>query len=156
MPVDACQFFNERAGCKALLRPELGDCCVFCFYGSVSVGPRLGISRKTMEQTEVAVRGGIRASILGVVINLGLSMTKCLAGIAGHSFALVARSGIQFSANSAPHIPREWARGLGTAPIFRHTSSEQFPLQAQLFLCVRKLADCRAAYHLAGTATLVA
>ena len=35
MLVDACQFFYEYEGCKALLRPERGDCCVFCSYGSV-------------------------------------------------------------------------------------------------------------------------
>ncbi|HEV8553683.1 MAG TPA: GDCCVxC domain-containing (seleno)protein [Casimicrobiaceae bacterium] len=36
MPVDACQFFYECAGCKTLLRPRPGDCCVFCSYGSKS------------------------------------------------------------------------------------------------------------------------
>jgi hypothetical protein len=35
MPVDACQFFYECEGCKTLLRPTPGDCCVFCSYGSV-------------------------------------------------------------------------------------------------------------------------
>ncbi|MGU7776083.1 GDCCVxC domain-containing (seleno)protein [Burkholderia sp. MR1-5-21] len=35
MPVDTCQFFYECHGCKALLRPRPGDCCVFCSYGSV-------------------------------------------------------------------------------------------------------------------------
>ena len=34
MPTDACQFFYECVACKALLRPEAGDCCVFCSYGS--------------------------------------------------------------------------------------------------------------------------
>ncbi|MGZ2748936.1 GDCCVxC domain-containing (seleno)protein [Burkholderia stagnalis] len=35
MPLDACQFFYECQGCKALLTPQPGDCCVFCSYGSV-------------------------------------------------------------------------------------------------------------------------
>ena len=39
MPVNACQFFYECAACKALLRPEPGDCCVFCSYGSVKCPP---------------------------------------------------------------------------------------------------------------------
>jgi hypothetical protein len=39
MPVDACLFFYECEGCKALLRPEPGDCCVFCSYGSVKCPP---------------------------------------------------------------------------------------------------------------------
>ena len=35
MPIDACQFFYECTHCKTILRPEPGDCCVFCSYGSV-------------------------------------------------------------------------------------------------------------------------
>lgn len=35
MPTDACQFFYECRGCKAVLRPAAGDCCVFCSYGTV-------------------------------------------------------------------------------------------------------------------------
>jgi len=30
MPTDACQFFYECEGCKAVLKPHPGDCCVFC------------------------------------------------------------------------------------------------------------------------------
>ena len=39
MPTDACQFFYECRGCGELLRPEPGDCCVFCSYGSVPCPP---------------------------------------------------------------------------------------------------------------------
>lgn len=35
MPVEACQFFYECENCKTVLKPEQGDCCVFCSYGSV-------------------------------------------------------------------------------------------------------------------------
>lgn len=35
MPVDACQFFYECTQCNALLRPRRGDCCVYCYFGSV-------------------------------------------------------------------------------------------------------------------------
>lgn len=42
MPTDACQFFYECAGCKTLLRPKPGDCCVFCSYGSVACPPMQG------------------------------------------------------------------------------------------------------------------
>jgi len=35
MPTDACQFFYECEGCKSVLRPKAGDCCVFCLYGSI-------------------------------------------------------------------------------------------------------------------------
>lgn len=40
MPTDACQFFYDCVGCGAVLRPEPGDCCVFCSYGSVICPPR--------------------------------------------------------------------------------------------------------------------
>ena len=39
MPTDACMFFYECTGCRALLRPKPGDCCVFCSYGSVKCPP---------------------------------------------------------------------------------------------------------------------
>jgi hypothetical protein len=40
MPTDACQFFYECTGCRAILKPKRGDCCVFCSYGSVKCPPR--------------------------------------------------------------------------------------------------------------------
>lgn len=39
MPVDACQWYYECKGCGVLLRPQTGDCCVFCSYGSVPCPP---------------------------------------------------------------------------------------------------------------------
>jgi hypothetical protein len=39
MPTDACQFFYACAGCAAVLRPQPGDCCVFCSYGTVKCPP---------------------------------------------------------------------------------------------------------------------
>jgi len=36
MPTDTCQFFYECENCKNVLRPNEGDCCVYCSYGSVS------------------------------------------------------------------------------------------------------------------------
>lgn len=39
MPTDACQLFYECEHCKAVLRPKVGDCCVFCSYGSVRCPP---------------------------------------------------------------------------------------------------------------------
>ncbi|MFN5744837.1 MAG: GDCCVxC domain-containing (seleno)protein [Methylococcaceae bacterium] len=39
MPTDACQFFYECAHCKTLLRPNPGDCCVYCSFGSVPCPP---------------------------------------------------------------------------------------------------------------------
>ena len=35
MPTDACQFFYECANCRAVLRPNEGDCCVFCSYADM-------------------------------------------------------------------------------------------------------------------------
>ena len=39
MPTDACQWFYECTGCKTLLKPKPGDCCVFCSYGTVKCPP---------------------------------------------------------------------------------------------------------------------
>ena len=39
MPTDACVYFHECTGCKRLLRPKAGDCCVFCSYGTVRCPP---------------------------------------------------------------------------------------------------------------------
>lgn len=39
MPVDACQYFYECRGCKTLLKPLAGDCCVFCSFGTVKCPP---------------------------------------------------------------------------------------------------------------------
>ena len=36
MPTDSCQFFYECSGCKTVLRPKQGHCCVYCSYGSVA------------------------------------------------------------------------------------------------------------------------
>jgi hypothetical protein len=39
MPTDSCQFFYDCKGCGELLRPQQGDCCVFCSYGTVPCPP---------------------------------------------------------------------------------------------------------------------
>ncbi|WP_421701902.1 GDCCVxC domain-containing (seleno)protein [Aliiroseovarius sp.] len=39
MPTDACVFFYQCRGCGVVLRPEPGDCCVFCSYGTVPCPP---------------------------------------------------------------------------------------------------------------------
>ncbi|MEO8848019.1 MAG: GDCCVxC domain-containing (seleno)protein [Casimicrobiaceae bacterium] len=39
MPTDACLWFYECEGCKTVLRPRPGDCCVFCSYGTVKCPP---------------------------------------------------------------------------------------------------------------------
>jgi cation diffusion facilitator family transporter len=44
----------------------------------------------TLLKAEEAARRGVRSSLLGVAINLVLAVTKCVAGVLGHSFALIA------------------------------------------------------------------
>ena len=39
MPVDACQWFYECESCKTVLRPKVGDCCVYCSYGTEKCPP---------------------------------------------------------------------------------------------------------------------
>lgn len=42
MPIDSCLFFYECAGCKTMLRPKRGDCCVFCSYATDKCPPQQG------------------------------------------------------------------------------------------------------------------
>ncbi|WP_281744653.1 GDCCVxC domain-containing (seleno)protein [Polynucleobacter yangtzensis] len=39
MPTDSCQFFYECSGCKAILKPKAGDCCVYCSYADIPCPP---------------------------------------------------------------------------------------------------------------------
>ena len=39
MPIDSCQFFYECTNCGKILKPNDGDCCVYCSYGSVKCPP---------------------------------------------------------------------------------------------------------------------
>tara|TARA_B100002003_G_C13646703_1_gene329429 strand:- start:128 stop:346 length:219 start_codon:yes stop_codon:yes gene_type:complete len=39
MPTDACIYFYECEECGTLLKPNQGDCCVFCSFGSVPCPP---------------------------------------------------------------------------------------------------------------------
>ncbi len=39
MHENACVHFYECDNCKTLLKAKLGDCCVFCSYGSVPCPP---------------------------------------------------------------------------------------------------------------------
>ena len=39
MPLDACMYFYECRGCRTVLKPKLGDCCVFCSFGTVKCPP---------------------------------------------------------------------------------------------------------------------
>ena len=39
MPTDACQFFYKCSNCNIILKPEEGDCCVFCSYGTIPCPP---------------------------------------------------------------------------------------------------------------------
>ena len=39
MPTDSCLFFYVCEGCRTRLKPEPGDCCVFCSYGTVKCPP---------------------------------------------------------------------------------------------------------------------
>ncbi|MCW8107740.1 hypothetical protein OPS25_04380 [Alteromonas ponticola] len=39
MPTTACQWYYECDGCKTLLKPLPGDCCVYCSFGSVKCPP---------------------------------------------------------------------------------------------------------------------
>ena len=40
MPEAACQHFYRCTGCDETLRPNQGDCCVFCSYGDSRCPPK--------------------------------------------------------------------------------------------------------------------
>lgn len=35
IPTDACQYFYECEKCRTVLKPQQGDCWIYCSYGSV-------------------------------------------------------------------------------------------------------------------------
>lgn len=39
MPENACQFFYECKGCGEILKPNPGDCCVFCSFADTPCPP---------------------------------------------------------------------------------------------------------------------
>jgi len=39
MPENACNIKYDCKGCGARLQPAVGDCCVFCTYGTVPCPP---------------------------------------------------------------------------------------------------------------------
>lgn len=39
MPTNACQFFYDCKGCGTVLKPNPGDCCVYCSFGDVACPP---------------------------------------------------------------------------------------------------------------------
>ena len=39
MPLNACQYYYDCKGCGELLKPNAGDCCVFCSFGTVKCPP---------------------------------------------------------------------------------------------------------------------
>ena len=40
MPTNACQFFYTCSSCGTLLKPQPGDCCVFCSYSDQLCPPK--------------------------------------------------------------------------------------------------------------------
>jgi len=39
MPLNACQYFYKCTNCHTYLKPHIGDCCVFCSYGTMVCPP---------------------------------------------------------------------------------------------------------------------
>ncbi|WP_317175279.1 MULTISPECIES: GDCCVxC domain-containing (seleno)protein [Pedobacter] len=39
MSTDSCQYFYECSHCRTILKPNAGDCCVFCSYGTIKCPP---------------------------------------------------------------------------------------------------------------------
>ena len=47
MPTNCCLYYYECRGCNVLLKPQSGDCCVFCSYGTVSCPPKQKVDNLT-------------------------------------------------------------------------------------------------------------
>ena len=39
MPTNACQYYYDCRACGELLKPNPGDCCVYCSFGTVKCPP---------------------------------------------------------------------------------------------------------------------
>ena len=39
MSLDACRYFYKCEVCETMLKPQEGDCCVFCSYGTIKCPP---------------------------------------------------------------------------------------------------------------------
>ncbi len=39
MPTDACVWFFRCPHCQSMLKPNEGDCCVFCSFGTMPCPP---------------------------------------------------------------------------------------------------------------------
>lgn len=39
MPTDSCVYFYDCENCKQVLKPNKGDCCVYCSFGSIACPP---------------------------------------------------------------------------------------------------------------------
>ncbi|MEL7833094.1 GDCCVxC domain-containing (seleno)protein [Fodinibius sp. Rm-B-1B1-1] len=39
MPEDSCQYFWKCPNCGEILKPQKGNCCVFCSYGNNACPP---------------------------------------------------------------------------------------------------------------------
>lgn len=67
MPTTACLYFYECLGCGVLLKPKLGDCCVFCSYGDVPCPPvqsEAGSCRSLDRGEEAAATAALLSSVL--------------------------------------------------------------------------------------------
>jgi divalent metal cation (Fe/Co/Zn/Cd) transporter len=76
--------FKKKTSIGNMPRSRFGDC-------SLETGEiRDNAAMTASPTTEEMVEGGLRSSLLGIVINLSLALVKCLTGLIGHSFALLA------------------------------------------------------------------
>jgi hypothetical protein len=54
MPTDTCQYFYDCRGCGRLIRPKVGDCCVYCSHADTQCPP---------VQEQKRLGGGARRSL---------------------------------------------------------------------------------------------
>ena len=55
MPTNACQYFYDCRHCAVVIRPLIGDCCVFCSYGNVPC-PSVQEAREDLSAADCCTR----------------------------------------------------------------------------------------------------
>jgi hypothetical protein len=107
MPQDACLYFWDCGACQTVVRPRLGDCCVFCSYGSTacpSATHRQPAMTDSLGARPALIQRGLWLNYLTIGYNTGEAVISLAAGVAANSVALVGfgiDSGIEVTASLA-------------------------------------------------------
>lgn len=114
MPTDSCQIVYTCPTCQSVLRPQPGDCCVFCSYGSV---PCPSIQQEALAR-DVAAGNGTALDRLKAWFNehahaprlvapLSPTCPECLSGAEAVRHVITATPALQASILWIPMLPND-------------------------------------------------